>query len=98
MEKKVERKILIVGAIILLLCVFDMPYGIYSIVRVSTTIISGYFAYNYFTSKKLELAITFSIITLLFQPLVKIHLGRDIWVVVDVLVAILFFVIARKKK
>ena len=98
MEKKAERKILIVGAIILLLCVFDLPYGFYSIVRVSTTTISGYFAYNYFTRNKLELAITFTIITLLFQPLVKIALGRDIWVVVDVLVAILFLVIARKKK
>ena len=81
-----------------MLCVFDLPYGFYSIVRVSTTTISGYFAYNYFTRNKLELAITFTIITLLFQPLVKIALGRDIWVVVDVLVAILFLVIARKKK
>lgn len=43
-----QQKIQIVGAIILLLCILPMPYGFYMIVRLATTIIAGYLAYNYY--------------------------------------------------
>lgn len=47
-----QQKIQIVGAIILLLCILLMPYGFYMIVRVATTIVAGYLAYNYYNQKK----------------------------------------------
>ena len=93
-----QQKIQIVGAIILLLCILPMPYGFFIIVRVVTTIISAFLAYNYYQQKKQELAITFGVIAVLFQPFIKIALGREIWLIVDVIVAILLLVLALKKK
>ena len=102
MEKKVKldstQKIQLAGAAILLLCVFPLPYGFFTIVRVVTTIISCYLAYTYFTQDKKELAITFAIIAVLFQPFIKFALGREIWLVVDIIVSILLIVLALKKQ
>jgi hypothetical protein len=89
---------MIVGAIILLLCILPMPYGVYMIVTVATTIIAGYLAYNYYNKKKQQLAITFLVIALLFQPFIKFDLGREIWLVVDIIVAILLLILALRKK
>ena len=102
MEKKVKldstQKIQLAGAAILLLCVFPLPYGFFTIVRVVTTVISLYLAYTYFTQDKKELAITFTIVAVLFQPFIKLALGREIWQVVDVVVAILLLILAFRKK
>jgi uncharacterized integral membrane protein len=102
MEKKVKldstQIIQLAGAAILLLCVFPLPYGFFTIVRVVTTIISCYLAYTYFTQDKKELAITFTIVAVLFQPFIKLALGREMWQVVDVVVAILLLILAIRKK
>ena len=92
------QKIQLACAGILLICVFPMPYGYFTIVRVATTIVSVYLAYNYYTNNKKELAIAFAIIAVLFQPFIKFALGREIWLVVDVIVAILLIVLALKKQ
>ena len=59
-------------------------------------------AYKYFKIKKNELCITFIILALLFQPFVRIPLGRKIWNIIDVAVAtfliILFLVEYYKNK
>ena len=48
-----------------------------------------YMAYVYTEKKKLGLMVTFSALALLFQPFVKIAIGRTMWNLVDVAVAIL---------
>lgn len=92
------QNIQIAGAILLLLCIFPMPYGFYTIVRLAITIISGYLAYNYYTQNKKELAITFSIVVILFQPFIKFALGREVWLIVDVVIAIFLLVLAIRKR
>ena len=92
------QKIQLVCAGILLLCVLPMPYGYFTIVRVATTIVSAHLAYNYYTDNKKWLAIAFAIIAVLFQPLIKFALGREIWLVVDIIVAILLIVLALRKQ
>ena len=92
------QNIQIAGAILLLLCIFPMPYGFYTIVRLAITIISGYLAYNYYMQNKKELAITFSIVAILFQPFIKFALGREVWLIVDVVIAIFLLVLAIRKR
>ncbi|MCX4293989.1 MAG: hypothetical protein OSJ56_08035 [Prevotella sp.] len=55
-------------------------------------------AYNYYKEEKENLAITFSALAILFQPFIKIALGRTIWNVVDVLVAIFITVLYFMEK
>ena len=56
----------------------------------------GYMAFQYFKQRKEVLTWTFVTLALLFQPFAKIELGRTVWNIVDVLVAIglivLFFI------
>ena len=65
-----------------------MPYGFYMLVRFGATTAFVYFSYDYFKSKNNRLGFVFVALTLLFQPFFKIALGRAIWNIVDVLVAV----------
>lgn len=89
-------------AILLLLCLVDMPYGFYQLVRIASACAFAYLSYDYFKAKKDGLGFTFAGLAVLFQPFIKIALGRTIWNIVDVLVAIgLVFLIIKafgKKK
>ena len=78
----------IVLAIFLLLCLFDMPYGFYQLVRFIALVgfaVLAYFANEY--ENKTEMII-YVCLAILFQPLLKISLGREIWNFVDVVVAL----------
>lgn len=91
----------LVLAILLLLCLADMPYGFYQLVRFAAAAAFAYLSYDYFKSKKDGLGFGFAALALLFQPFFKVALGRTIWNIVDVLVAIgLIYLILKtfKKK
>ena len=76
-------------AALLLLCLVKMPYGYYNIIRLIAMTVFVYMAYVYTEKKKLGLMVTFGALVLLFQPFVKIAIGRTMWNLVDVAVAIL---------
>ena len=75
-------------AVLLLLCLAPMPYGYYQLVRVVAMIAFAIMAYQYYEKENVPLAFTFGGLTLLFQPFIKVALGRTLWNVVDVIVAI----------
>ena len=75
-------------AALLLLCLAPMPYGYYQFVRFISMIAFVVMAYQYYEQKREGLAIAFTALALLFQPFFKIALGRTMWNVVDVVVAI----------
>lgn len=78
----------LVIAVLLLLCLADMPYGFYELVRFAAAGAFAYISYDYFKSKKDGLGVLFAALALLFQPFFKIALGRTIWNLVDIIVAI----------
>lgn len=73
---------------LLLLCLAPMPYGYYQLVRFIAMVLFVVFAYNYWIKDIKPLAITFGALALLFQPFIKIALGRAMWNVTDVVVAL----------
>ena len=86
MEKTTVIKLVL--SILLVVCVFDMPYGFYQLVRFIALIGFGILAFNANQeNKKTELIIYVSL-ALLFQPFIKISLGRDLWNIVDIIVGI----------
>ena len=92
------KKILLILSLLLLLCLAPMPYGYYQLVRFVAMVAFGVMAYKYYEEKKNELAITFGALALLFQPFVKVALGRMTWNVVDVVVAIGLIVLYYKER
>ena len=82
------NNIKLILAVLLLLCLAPMPYGYYQFIRLASLIVFAVMAYQFFEQEKMPLAITFGGLALLFQPFIKIALGRALWNVVDVVVAI----------
>lgn len=75
-------------AVFLLLCLADMPYGFYTLVRFASAAAFAYLSYDYFKAKRDGLGFTFATLAVLFQPFFKIALGRVVWNIVDVIVAV----------
>lgn len=73
---------------LLFLCLIDMPYGFYQFVRFVALIGFGILAYKANEEEKNTEMIIYASLALLFQPLFKIALGREIWNVVDVIVGV----------
>ena len=82
-----KNAIKIILSILLLICLFDMPYGYYQLVRFIAFVVFGYFTFDAVRRSKSEIAITYGALAFLFQPFLKIALGRTMWNVMDVLVA-----------
>lgn len=76
--------------ILLFLCLVDMKYGYYQLVRFIATFIFFYLAFIVNTSDKRNtlLLATYIALAILFQPFIKIALGRTIWNIVDIVVGI----------
>lgn len=87
----------IILAILLLGCLADMPYGYYQFVRIAATLGFAYFAFSAYSESKTVEMIIFIGLALLFQPLEKIALGRVLWNVVDVIVAIGLIATSKSK-
>jgi len=84
----IQLAIKIMLSILFLLCLLNMPYGYYQAVRFVGMF--GFALLAYYSSeenKKVEVIIYIAL-ALLFQPFIKVALGRTIWNVVDVVVAV----------
>ena len=75
-------------AILLLLCLADMPYGYYQFVRFISLVGFAILAYQAYQQNNQTETIIYSALALLFQPFFKISLGRELWNVIDVVVGI----------
>ena len=88
------KQILIIA---LVLCLAPMPYGYYILVRYFAMVVFGLMTYQYYQEKKENLMITFGALAVLFQPFLKIPLGRIVWNIVDVAIAIVLLVMLLKE-
>ena len=78
----------IILSVLLLICLFNMPYGYYQLVRFLSFISFLLFAYAASQKEQKTEVIIFVILALLFQPFFKVHLGRMLWNLIDVVVAL----------
>lgn len=86
--KPIELLIKVSLSILLLLCLLDMPYGYFQFVRFAGMLGFALLAYFSYEQKINVEVIIFVALALLFQPFVKVALGRTVWNVVDVVVAV----------
>lgn len=82
-------KIIKIGlATFLIICLADMPYGYYQLVRFLSLIGFGILAYNANQKDNKNEMLVYIALALLFQPLFKFSLGRTLWNIIDVVVAL----------
>ena len=87
------KQVYLILAALMLLCLAPMPYGYFQLVRLVAMVAFGIMAYRYYLMNKVAVSCMFGVLALLFQPMYKIALGRTIWNVVDVVVAVLLIVL-----
>lgn len=75
-------------AFLLFLCVLDMPYGFYQIVRFVALLVFALLAYKSYEKEDIVIMIIYISLALLFQPIFKVSLGRLMWNIVDIIVGI----------
>ncbi|MGO4921398.1 DUF6804 family protein [Maribacter spongiicola] len=87
-------------ALLFFLCLLDMPYGYFQLVRFLALVGFGFLAYKANEEDKSEQVFIYIALALLFQPFYKIALGREIWNMVDVVVgvALLASILLDKKR
>ena len=84
---KPDEIIKLILIILFLLCLFKMPYGFYVLVRFVALVGFALLALSAHRRNKETEKIIYIALAILFQPIVKIPLGRDLWNTVDVVVA-----------
>lgn len=75
-------------SILFLLCLLHLSYGYYQAVRFLGMLGFALLAYFSYQQQQKVAVIVYIALALLFQPFLKIALGRTIWNIVDVIVAI----------
>jgi len=90
---KLLIKIGLILAIGLLICLLPMPYGYYTLIRFASMIVFICMAVSFYKGKNIPLCILACSLALLFQPFIKVILGRTMWNIVDVIVAIALFLL-----
>lgn len=73
----------------LILCLLEMPYWYYQLIRIFGTIIFFYFAYTDYTQNIKYTPQTFFVAGVLLNPIIKISFGKIIWNVVDIVLSVI---------
>jgi hypothetical protein len=83
-----DKIIKVVLAVLFFLCLLDMPYGFYQVMRFAGLIGFAILAYQANQQGRQTEMIIYSGLALLFQPFFKIALGRQMWNIIDVVVGL----------
>jgi hypothetical protein len=83
----------LLSIIMLLLAVPPIwPIGYYMLLRIVVCVSSAYLSLLGFNMDKKSWGWIFIVIAVLFNPIAPIYLKKDIWVVIDIIAAIIFAV------
>ncbi|NRT16869.1 threonine/homoserine/homoserine lactone efflux protein [Flavobacterium sp. 28A] len=75
-------------SILLLSCLLPLPYGYFQFVRFAGMLVFSYLAYRASDKKNKSEVFIYISLAILFQPFIKIALGRTVWNIVDIVVAV----------
>lgn len=100
MEKlKIAKQPLIVSIIMLFLAIPPMwPYGYYMLLRLVVCGVSIYVLAKAKEIKNDNLMWGMGFIAVLFNPLIPVALGKGLWAVIDIVVAIIFLNLLKINK
>ncbi len=76
-------------SILLLLCLFKMPYWYYQLIRLSGMVGFIYFAY---LDNKEKIRFTpqlFVLAAIIINPIIKIPFGRSVWQIIDIIFSVI---------
>lgn len=93
LEKRPHLISCVIAAIMLFLALARWPYGYYQLLRFVVCGVSAYVAFMAYNWHKIWATCLFGFIAVLFNPLIVIHLSRELWQPVDIVCGIIFIVV-----
>jgi hypothetical protein len=90
--KSIPRLVWLVPAFLLILATLHLPYGYYTFIRIVTCGISAVIAFVGFQDRPLiqVWSVLLALVGVLFNPFVPVHLNRQTWFYLDLVVAAVF--------
>lgn len=79
----------LIVSVLLLVAVFDIPYGYYVLLRLVVTTLSSFGIYRSLEKGNKPFILFFISLLILFNPLIPIHFEKETWAVIDIVSAIL---------
>jgi hypothetical protein len=90
-DKQVSKVPAIISGILLLFAVIgDLPYGFFQLLRFVVCASAAFLAFQAFAIEKIPWAWIMGGVAVLFNPILPIHLNRDLWQPIDFIAAIVF--------
>jgi len=84
---------LIPGFLLIAAPIVSFTYGFYTFLRLSISISAGFIIY--LRNKKIKkidtISIIFAVIVILYNPIIPIHLTREIWMPINFISAVVYF-------
>ena len=73
-------------------CLFNVPYGYFQFIRIAGCLGFAYLAYNEFEDNKTVTGLFCIACAILLNPVFKIHFTRKVWNNIDLVIAILLLI------
>jgi len=90
---KKKNIILLIAAVFLFLALINgWPYGFFTLLRFVVFAISAYVAWMSYEAKKEKWVWILGFLAVLFNPFIVIHLNREIWSIIDLIVGVFMIV------
>ena len=88
----------IISIAMLLLALIPLPIGYYTLLRIVVCLTAAFLAWNSYEAHKTSWMWTMGVVALIFNPLIPLYLGRELWIFVDIATAVIFGVYLVKFK
>ena len=89
MNEKVPWWVFVLPAAMSLVALADLPYGYYQLLRIVVTVCTGWIAYAFYRSKSRFGVAVFGAMAVVFNPIAKIHMERDIHAILNVMTSLI---------
>ena len=90
------KPLIYIAASLLLLGASPLPYGYYMLLRFVACGVFVWAAFITYEKNEEVLPWVFGVLAVLFNPIFKIHLPKELWAVVDVCSGILLLAVSKK--
>lgn len=89
-----QKILIIIASLFCLIALFNgLPYGYFTLLRFVVCAVGTYVAYKTYESDKDSLWVwVFGGIAILFNPIIPIHLERETWTTIDLIVGIFLII------
>ena len=84
--------VFLIPAAMSLVALADLPYGYYQFLRIVVTICTLWIAFSFYQAGYQVIAVVFGILAIIFNPIAKIHMEKDIHAIFNILTAIILIV------